>query len=68
MTDTKQLRELIKASGLKYGFIANALELTMYGLQKKIDNDSEFKSSEIKKLCDILKLTIEQMEQVFFAH
>jgi len=67
MTDTKLLRDIIKTSGLKYAHLARALGLSPFGLQKKIDNDTEFKAGEIKKLCDILRLSLEEKENVFFA-
>jgi len=67
MIDTDMLREIIKQSGLKYGHIANRLNLTTYGLQKKIENSSEFKASEIREICDILMLTLEQRDKVFFT-
>jgi len=68
LTDTKLLREFIKLSGLKYGYIASTLNLSSFGLQKKIDNISEFKAREIINLCKILNLTIDQKEKIFFAN
>ena len=68
MTDSAALREKIKASGLKYAFIANQLGLTPYGLSLKIDNVNEFKGSEIAKLCKILNITsLKEKECIFFA-
>ncbi|MCL2248645.1 MAG: toxin-antitoxin system, antitoxin component, Xre family protein [Oscillospiraceae bacterium] len=68
MTDTKALRETIESSGMKYKHIAASVGLTPYGLQKKIDNDSEFKGSEIAKLCQLLGLSIYDKERIFFSH
>lgn len=67
MTDTVALRTAIEANGLKYKFVAAQLGISAYGLQKKIDNDTEFKVSEVKKLSDLLNLTAHQMEAIFFA-
>lgn len=67
MTDTKRLREAISASGLKYKYIANALNLSAFGLQKKIDNVTEFKASEIVALSKVLSLSDQQSKAIFFA-
>jgi hypothetical protein len=67
MTDTKLLRNLIDASGLKYKYIAKKLGLSAYGLQLKIENDNEFKASEITKFCEILNLDMQTRDKVFFA-
>lgn len=68
MTDTKILRNLITESGLKYQHIAQMLDLSTYGLQKKIDNVNEFKASEIFKLCQILDIEDKDLkERIFFA-
>ena len=50
MTDTLKLRRRIEASGLKYKAIAQKLGITAYTLQLKIDNDNEFKVSEVEAL------------------
>lgn len=49
MTDTKALRAAIKEAGLTYKTIAQALGIAAYTLQLKIDNDTEFKVSEVEK-------------------
>lgn len=68
MTNTKELLSLIKNSGLKKGYIAEQLKITTYGLQKKIQNDSEFKSSEIAIMCELLNITsLKEKERIFFA-
>jgi DNA-binding phage protein len=67
MTDTKLLRDHIEASGMKYVHIAKKLGLSAYGLQRKIENDSEFKASEIVKLCEVLNLDIKARDNIFFA-
>ncbi len=69
MTDTKLLNEKILASGLKRKFIAGKLGLTTYGLQRKIENMTEFKASEISILCDVLEIkAITEKETIFFAN
>ena len=68
MTNTKLLNEKILESGLKKKFIAEKLGLSTYGLQRKIENRSEFKASEISILCDLLGIrTAAEKERIFFA-
>ena len=68
MTNTELLIERIADSGLKRVFIAKKMGLSAYGLAKKINNENEFKVSEIQTLCDILGIqTLEEMESIFFA-
>jgi hypothetical protein len=67
MTDTVRLKEEIKRSGLKKGWIALELGLSSYGFQRKINNESEFKAGEIKSLCQLLKITsLKKKEEIFF--
>lgn len=66
MTDTQALRDLISSAGLKYKFIASSLGITPFGLQKKIENRSEFKASEITTLAKLLSMTDNQLMSIFF--
>lgn len=68
MVDTERLRKIIAELGLKYQWLAQNMGLSRYGLSKKIDNKSDFKSSEIVLLCKLLKITtLEEREEIFFA-
>jgi len=68
MTDSKELRRLINEKGLKLGFVAQELDLSSYGLQKKIDNQNEFKISEVSKLCELLDIVdADERMRIFFA-
>ena len=68
MTDTLALREIIAASGLKYKSIADSLGITPYALQNKIENVTEFKSSEVKKMCELLGIkSLKLKEEIFFT-
>jgi hypothetical protein len=68
MTNTELLMDYVKKSGLKLGYIAEQMELSRYGLSKKINNDTEFKASEIEKLCNLLHITsMEDRSRIFFA-
>lgn len=68
MTNTEMLRDAIKKSGLKLEFIAEKLGITRFSLSKKIENVTEFKTSEVQKMCDVLQITDPQdKEAIFFA-
>ena len=68
MTNTVLLREVIENRGLKLKFIAENLGLSAYGLQLKIDNKQEFKTSEVSALCSLLGIdSLEDKEAIFFA-
>jgi cytidylate kinase len=65
--NTKKLKMKIIDSGIKYKVIAKNLGLSYYGLQKKVNNETEFKASEIKKLCKMLNITDSKIkEEIFF--
>ena len=68
MTDTIKLRKAISDSGLKRSEILKRSGIKAYStLRDKVDNKREFTASEITKLCDILNLSTEQREAIFFA-
>lgn len=68
MTDTNALRELIENRGLKMKYVAEYLGLSAYGFQLKVENRQEFKTSEVKALCELLGiLSLKEKERIFFA-
>lgn len=68
MVDTKKISKKIDESGLKKYYIASKIGLTTYGLQKKINNQTQFKANEIEELCIVLQIkTLEEKEEIFFA-
>lgn len=66
MTNTKLIKKTIKESGLKRYALAEQMGLTYQGLLNKINNVSEFKASEIKKIAEILNIDNELRERIFF--
>lgn len=67
--NTEELRLHIQRSGFKLGHIANQLGITRYGLQKKIDNVTEFKATEISTICRLLNITDgEQIKHIFLQN
>lgn len=68
MTNTILLKEKIRESGLKNGYIAEVLSISRQQLWKKVNNLVAFNQYEIEKLCYILKITsLREKENIFFA-
>lgn len=68
MTDSKELKDLIRRSGLKYAYLAEKLGISYFALKKKIDNETEFKASEIQAICELLKISdLTIKEDIFFG-
>ena len=65
MTDTLKLKAAIMESGFNQEQLAEMLGMTVATMNYKVNNKSEFKASEIKKLCEILKIT--DVNTIFFA-
>ena len=68
MTDRNLLYYFVKRAGFKNKDIAEAIGITSAGYLLKISNKSDFRQSEIKTICDMLKLTVEERDRVFFAN
>lgn len=67
MTDTAALNAAIARAGLSKKDVVRALGLTYAGFWKKAHNLSEFKATEIKKLQELLHLSDEDRDRIFFA-
>ena len=57
MTDTDKLNDAILESGIKIVAIAGKLGISRKGFYKKLNNETEFKDSEIAAMQKILGLT-----------
>lgn len=57
----------INSSKLSKSYIAESLGLTRQGLYNKLSGEREFKGSEIKKISDLLNLSEQEREDIFFA-
>lgn len=66
MTDTSLLREKIERSGYKLRYIAAQIGISYQGFLNKLNNESEFKASEIQILYDLLNLNESDREAIFF--
>ena len=67
MTNTVLLQKRIDESGYKINFIAKKCGLTYQGFIKKVKNESEFKASEIQILKELLNLSDEDSNAIFFC-
>lgn len=67
MTDTQSLRQIIESKGLKYNSIAKEIGITPYSLQKKINSQNDFKGREIAIISNLLSLTDQQRNAIFFT-
>ena len=56
MADTLQLEMEIRRNGLSKKDVARALGLSEQGFLLKLNNKTEFKASEIRKMCELLNL------------
>ena len=67
MTNTSLLEQYLEKSGYKKAYIAHQIGLTAYGFARKVNNESEFKASEMVILCKLLKINAKDKEAIFFA-
>ncbi len=68
MVNTELLNKRIEASGLKRNFISSELNISRQTLYSKINNHTEFLSSEVQRLCELLGIKyLTEKEAIFFA-
>ena len=67
MTNTELLKEKLRESGYKLLHVAAACGITYAGFLKKLNNETEFKASEIVALKKALRLTNAERDAIFFA-
>lgn len=68
MTDTSKLNEAIVESGIAITTIARELGVSREGFYKKMNNESEFKASEIMLMQDILRISPKKRDEIFFSN
>lgn len=67
MTDTLRLRSLLVANAVTTRQAAAYLGISLQAFLNKLNNETEFKSSEIKSLCELLHITdLAEKEAIFF--
>ena len=67
MTDTSALKNVIDKSGFKIQFIAKNCGLSYQGFINKLHNRTAFTAPEIMALRNLLGLSPEEAEKIFFA-
>lgn len=67
MVNTQLLDSKIDVSGLKVNHIVETLGLSRNGFDKKRKGKIPFKKPEIYVLCDLLRLTEDDKQSIFFA-
>lgn len=67
MTNTIELEVALLRAGITKREAAKKLDITVVGLYSKINNLTEFKASEIAKLSELLHLSVQEQQKIFFA-
>lgn len=66
MTNTTELLKIIKNSGFKKKYIAEKLGVCLATFSRKINNKTEFNTTQISILCEILNIDEEKRNNIFF--
>ena len=67
MTNLELLQQYIRNSGLKMSYISEKMGISRYTLHLKLTNESEFKTSEMNTLCNILGISDSDKLAIFFT-
>lgn len=67
MTNTDALKNLIAQRGLKISYICRETGICRTSLWKKINGMTEFKTSEVAKMSEILGLKKREVDSIFFS-
>lgn len=65
--DLKYLNDKINEINIPIKTIADKMGISRQTLYLKMNGEREFKTSEIEKLCGILRLTNDERSLIFFA-
>ena len=65
MIDKEELRRAMRERGLKYGYVAEKMGISMASLKRKMEGVTDFKASEIVSMTSILGLSREQRDHIF---
>ncbi len=61
------LKSKIKDSGFKIRFLSDQIGISYQAFYNKLENRTQFLASEIMKLSNLLKLSVEERNSIFFA-
>ena len=68
MVNTEMLNARIEGSGYKRAYIASELNITRQSFCSKVNNSTEFLSSEVQNLCRVVGIeSLDEKEAIFFA-
>ena len=68
MTNTEEMRKLIKNKGLKLSYIASQIGLSPRAFTLKLENKYSFTVEEVAKLCEVLEIkSLKERDRLFFA-
>ena len=68
MTNRKLLEDKINEKGLKKGFLAEKLGVSRTTFCALLRNETEFKASQIRTLCELLDIQDDEtLKAIFFA-
>ena len=67
MCDTKRFKVLIDSNGVKYGFLANMLGLSLKSFYNKMYGKMEFRFSEGRKLAEFFEISTKERDQIFWG-
>jgi len=67
MVNTELLREKIDSSGVKITFLAKEIGITYMALTNKMNKKVDFKCEEAGAIKKVLRLTDEEVKEIFFA-
>lgn len=68
MIDYRKLQAKVRESGLKGSYIANKMGMSRQVFSNRLHGKTEFKLSEIFKLCNILGIGQADRDVIFFAN
>lgn len=61
------LKEIIKNKGFTLGYVSKCLNLSRMGFSNKLNGKTEFYANEIIVLSELLNLSVEEREKIFFT-
>lgn len=67
MTDTKKLKAAMILKGITSGELADRIGISRQSFSYKMNNLREFRAKEISAISQVLELTLNEKEEIFFT-
>lgn len=67
MVNSEKLKEKIDETGVSISHLARKSGMTRESFYNKMNNETEFKVSEMLKISKALNISFEEREEIFFA-